>query len=62
MMGGIIVKYFPRCYCFEESELNRILSAALATKECRQIIDEIERTAGMRMAESVNADAAEAEG
>ena len=62
MMGGIIVKYFPRCYCFEESEMNRILSAALATKECRQIIDEIERKAGMRMVESVNADAAEAEG
>ena len=62
MMGGIIVKHFPQCYRFEESELNRILSAALATKECRQIIDEIERTAGMRVAESVNADAAEAEG
>ena len=62
MMGGIIVKYFPRCYRFEESELNRILSAALATKECRQVIDEIERTAGMQAAESVNADTAEAEG
>ncbi len=62
MMGGIIVKYFPRCYRFEESELKRILSAALATKECRQVIDEIERTAGMQAAENVNADAAEAEG
>ena len=45
MMGGIIVKYFPQCYRFEESELNRILSAALATRECRQTIEEIERTA-----------------
>ncbi len=63
MMGGIIVKYFPpRCYRFEESELDRILSAALATRECRQAIDEIERTAGMQAAENVNADAAEAEG
>lgn len=62
MMGGIIVKYFPRCYRFEESELNRILSAALATKECQQVIDEIERTAGMQAAGNVNAGAAEAEG
>ncbi len=46
MMGGIIVKYFPQCYRFEESELNRILSAALATWECRQMIEEIEQTAG----------------
>lgn len=29
MMGGIIVKYFPDCYQYEESELNEILSAAL---------------------------------
>ena len=62
MMGGIIVKYFPRCYRFEESELNRILSAALATRECRQVIDEIERTVGMQAAESVNTDTAKAEG
>ena len=46
MMGGIIVKYFPRCYRFEESELNRILSVALATQECRRVIGEIEQAAG----------------
>ena len=46
MMGGIVVKYFPQCYHFEESELNRILSVALATRECRQMIEEIEQTAG----------------
>ena len=62
MMGGIIVKYFPKCYHFEESELNRILSAALATRECRQVIDEIERMAGKQAAESVKADAENAEG
>lgn len=62
MMGGIIVKYFPQCYHFEESELNRILSAALATRECRQMIEEIEQTAGMQAAESVKADAENAEG
>lgn len=46
MMGGIVAKYFPKCYCFDEQELNRILSAALATRECRQMIESIERTNG----------------
>ncbi len=62
MMGGIIVKYFPWCYRFEESELNRILSAALATRECRQIIAEMERPAVFRAAESVTAYPADAAG
>ena len=62
MMGGIIVKYFPKCYHFEESELNCILSAALATRECRQVMDEIERMAGKQAAESVRVDAENVEG
>ena len=41
IMGGIIVKYFPDCYCYDEDELNRILSAALQTKECQQVISKI---------------------
>ena len=41
IMGGIIVKYFPDCYSFDENELKRILSAALQTKECQQIIAKI---------------------
>ena len=41
IMGGIIVKYFPDCYSFDEDELNRILSAALQTKECQQVIAKI---------------------
>jgi len=41
IMGGIIVKYFPDCYCYDESELNRILSVALQTRECQQIISKI---------------------
>lgn len=28
IMGGIIVKYFPDCYSYDEGELNRILSVA----------------------------------
>jgi len=41
IMGGIIVKYFPECYSFDEDELNRILSVALQTRECQQIITKI---------------------
>lgn len=41
IMGGIIVKYFPDCYNFDEDELNRILSVALQTKECQQVISKI---------------------
>ena len=43
MMGGIVAKYFPKCYAFDEQELNRILSAALAARECRQMIESIEK-------------------
>ena len=41
IMGGIVVKYFPDCYSYDEGELNRILSAALQTKECQQVISKI---------------------
>ena len=41
IMGGIIVKYFPDCYQYDEDELNRILSVALQTRECQQIIAKI---------------------
>ena len=41
IMGGIVVKYFPDCYSFDEDELNRILSVALQTRECQQIISKI---------------------
>jgi len=45
IMGGIIVKYFPDCYSFDEGELNRILSAALQTRECRTVRERAELTA-----------------
>ncbi len=41
IMGGIVVKYFPDCYRYDEDELNRILSVALQTRECQQIISKI---------------------
>jgi hypothetical protein len=41
IMGGIIVKYFPECYHYDEDELNNILSVALQTRECQQAISKI---------------------
>lgn len=45
MMGGIIVKYFPDCYQYEESELNEILSAALAAEECKAAVKRVQAAA-----------------
>ena len=41
IMGGIIAKHFPECYRYDEGELNRILSVALQTRECQQMITKI---------------------
>ena len=38
MMGGIIHRYFPECYDFDEQELNRILAAAIKSDQCQRII------------------------
>ena len=35
------MKYFPDCYHYDENELNRILSAALQTREYQQVIAKI---------------------
>lgn len=47
MMGGIIVKYFPDCYQYEEDEMNEILSAALSTRECKAAIAKVRTAAVM---------------
>lgn len=39
MMGGIVHKYFPECYEFDELKLNRILAAAIKSKQCQDIIE-----------------------
>ena len=44
LMGGIVAKYFPECYQYEEKELNVILSAALASAECRQAVENADET------------------
>ena len=45
MMGGIIVKYFPDCYQYEEGELNEVLSAALSSEECRAAVRRVQAAA-----------------
>lgn len=41
MMGGVVHKYFPECFCFEEDEINEILKAAIATPQCQKVISDI---------------------
>lgn len=43
MMGGIVHKYLPECYGFDEHELNRILAAAIKSEQCRSIIEIVKR-------------------
>lgn len=39
MMGGIVYRYFPECYEFDEQELNRILASAIRSEQCQRIIE-----------------------
>jgi len=39
MMGGIVHRYFPGCYEFDEQELNRILASAIKSDQCQRIIE-----------------------
>ena len=56
LMGGIIVKYFPECYQFDEVELNQILRTALATEECQQIIQNIKNENAQNLLENATED------
>lgn len=55
MMGGAVHEYFPECFSFDEAEMNEILKAALATQECRSVINAIKsraRSQAVKSAES----------
>ena len=55
MMGGIVHKYFPECYGFDEHELNRILAAAIKSEQCQRIIEIVKReSAGKGKNEMIN--------
>jgi hypothetical protein len=47
MMGGIVHKYFPECYQFDEAEMNMILVAAFNTDGCKNAIANIKRLNGL---------------
>lgn len=54
IMGGLVAKYLPECYQFEESELNSIIQAAVQSSECRNAIlkvkSEFAKSGGMAKA------------
>ncbi len=39
MMGGVVAKYFPECYDFEELEMNRIIACAFSLKDVKNMIN-----------------------
>ncbi len=41
MMGGIVHKFFPECYSFDEKQLEDILEKALSSRECQDAISAI---------------------
>lgn len=43
MMGGIIVKYFPKAYDFSEQEMNRIIACAFKNQSVLNMISVVTR-------------------
>ena len=41
MMGGIVHKYFPECYQFDEQELNRIIASGRTVSAQREIPEKL---------------------
>ena len=59
MMGGVVHKYFPECFSFEEDEMNEILKAALATQECKKVINDIKFRATHPQSKNVESEVTE---
>ena len=43
MICGIVHKYFPECYQFDELELNRIIASAIKSEQCQRIIEIVKK-------------------
>ena len=43
IMGGIVHKYFPECYQFDEQELNRIIASGIKSDQCQRIIEIVKK-------------------
>ena len=54
MMGGIVHKYFPECYQFDEQELNRIIASGIKSDQCQRIIEIVKKESAEK-SDSVNA-------
>lgn len=52
MIGGIVHKYFPECYQFDELELNRIIASGIKSEQCQRIIEIVKKESAEK---SVNA-------
>ncbi len=48
MIGGIVHKYFPECYQFDEQELNRIIASGIKSEQCQRIIEIVKRESAER--------------
>ena len=43
MIGGIVHKYFPECYQYDELELNRIIASGIKSEQCQRIIEIVKK-------------------
>ena len=43
MIGGIVHKYFPECYQYDELELNRIIASGIKSEQCQRIIENVKK-------------------
>ena len=48
MMGGVVHKYFPECYEFNEDEMNEIISCAFSYQTVKSLIQRKMSEKGMR--------------
>lgn len=43
MMGGVVAKYFPECFNFDEQEMNRIIACAFSLKDVMNMVATVEK-------------------
>ena len=43
MIGGIVHKYFPECYQYDELELNRIIASGIKSEQCQRSIEIVKK-------------------
>ncbi len=43
MIGGVVAKYFPECYEYNELETNRIIACAFSNQSVKNMIETVKR-------------------